>query len=152
MLTWSDHINQIRGRVYSMIRCLWGSQYYTPPKIRLLLAKTYLKPTLLYSSEVFSGCNSKDTAKLNSTFNNIVRYMFCLSRFDHVSHYSNCIFNVSFNDYMKLKNLVFLHKIITSGHPRYFRKHLRFMRSLSGNGIVCRFFVGIQCLRDNFSY
>ena len=73
--------------VYSMLRCLWASQYYTPPKIRLFLAKTYLITTLLYTSEVFSCSNSKDTAKLNSAFNNIVHYIFCLRRFDHVSRF-----------------------------------------------------------------
>lgn len=133
-LNWSDHINQTCGRIYGMLRSLWITQHFTPPKIRMLLAKTYLLPTLLYSSELFAGCNTYDTRKLNTTFNNIVRYVFGLSRFDHVSQYSHRILGISLNDYLKFKNLLFLHKIIYTKEPQYLFNRLIPTRSPRNNG------------------
>lgn len=135
-LTWSDHINRSCGRVYCMLRSLWTTQYYTPLKIRLLLAKTYILPTLLYSSEVFYGCNSKDTLKLKTTFNNVVRYIYGLKKFDHISQYSNRIFGMTFDNYLMQKNLVLLHKIVMTKMPKYLFIRLQFTRSSRGNGII----------------
>lgn len=84
----AHHINQTCGR---MDRCLWAN---TQPQVRHLLAKIYLTPARLYSSEVFAACNSKDTAKAKSTVNYIVH---CLRRFNHVSTYFTRIFNAFFH-------------------------------------------------------
>lgn len=135
-LTWSDHIHISCGRTYSMLRSLWITQYFTPPKIRMLLAKTYLVPTLLYSSELFTGCNARDMKKLNTTFNNITRYIFGLGKFDHVSEYSSRIFGISLDNYLKIKNLVFLHKIIMTKAPNYLYERLEFTRSSRTNDII----------------
>ena len=50
-LTWSHHINALVGQVYVKLRTLWSVQYFTPLNIRLLLAKTYLIPSLTYGCE-----------------------------------------------------------------------------------------------------
>lgn len=134
-LTWSDHISRACGRTYGMLRGLWASHNFTPHKIRLLLAKTYLLPTLLYSAELFTGCNSKDLKKLNTTFNNITRYIFGLSRFDHVSQFSNRILGVSLEKYLKFRNLVFLQKIIVTKEPKYLYNRLTFSTSQRNNNI-----------------
>lgn len=97
-LTWSDHVYATTGRVYGMLRNLWCSQWFTPFTIRMLLAKTYLVPTLLYGCELFAYCNSDAKRKLNVTYNNIARYIFGLRRFDSVSEYSKQIFGVSFEN------------------------------------------------------
>ncbi|XP_075170106.1 uncharacterized protein LOC142242408, partial [Haematobia irritans] len=47
-LTWTNHINSVVGKIHGMLRNLWAVQTSTPCNIRLLLAKTYLVPTLLY--------------------------------------------------------------------------------------------------------
>ncbi|KAI8120490.1 hypothetical protein CVS40_8304 [Lucilia cuprina] len=57
-LSWSDHINYICGRTFSMIRSLWHSQHCTPLNIRILFAKTYLIPILLYGCELFASCDA----------------------------------------------------------------------------------------------
>ncbi|XP_075157493.1 uncharacterized protein LOC142230751 [Haematobia irritans] len=73
-LNWSNHINSVAGKVYGMLRNLWIVQSATPFEIRMLLAKTYLIPTLLYGAEVFSNCSYADFTKLKTTYNNIARY------------------------------------------------------------------------------
>lgn len=150
-LTWSDHINQASGRTYGMLRSLWATQHFTPLKVRILLAKTYLLPALLYASEIFTGCNSKDMRKLNVTFNNIIRYIYGLKRFDHITQYCCRIFNMPFSNYLKFKNVIFIHKIIMTQEPKYLYDRLQFSRSRRGKSITqfrhrdhaseCQFFI-----------
>lgn len=102
-LYWTEHINKSSGKTYGMLRALWTSHYYTPFKIRLLLAKTYLLPTLLYGCELFPGCSSVSKRKLKTTYNNIFRYVFNLSRYESVSLFAKMIFKVSFDDLLKCR-------------------------------------------------
>lgn len=135
-LTWSTHINATSGKVHGMLRNLWAVQTSTPPQIRMLLAKTYLIPTLLYGSEIFENCNCTDLQKLNVTYNNIARYVFNKKRYDRISYYSYKLFNVTFTNYLKYKSLSFLHKIIYTKEPKYLFETLQFSRSNRGKKII----------------
>lgn len=150
-LTWSDHISQACGRVYSKLRSLWATQYFTPLSIRTLLAKTYLLPTLSYGSEIFSGCSSCDMRKLNTTYNNIVRYVYGLKKFDRVTPFSRRFMQLPFNKFLNMKCLIFLHNIIVKKEPEYLYDRLKFARSQRGRYIIqlrhrnhaseCQFFI-----------
>ena len=94
-LSWSAHINSAVGKVYGMLRTLWVTQKYTPLHIRMLLAKSFLLPTLFYGCEIYASCDSIDKLKLNKLLNTITRYVFCLRKIDHVSNFSVKFFSVS---------------------------------------------------------
>ena len=128
-LTWSDHVVAACGKVFGMIRILWPLQYCTPTNIRILLAKTYLIPVLTCSSEVFASCDAKSKNRLNVTFNCITRYVYGLRKYDHVSAFSKCLLRVNFPDYLKIKNLILLHKILTSREPSHLYNRLVFSMS-----------------------
>ena len=128
-LSWSDHISSVCGNVYGMLRSLWITQYFTPLKIRMLLAKTYLLPTLLYGCEIFANCDNRDKYKLNKLFNTITRYIFCLRKFDRVSMFSVQIFSMSFENLLNFKVLIALHKIIVTKIPIYLFNKLSFTLS-----------------------
>ena len=66
-LTWDNHINPLVGQTYIKLRALCS-------KTRILIAKTYLIPCLLYGSELFGNCDSSSKRKLNVLFSNIARY------------------------------------------------------------------------------
>ena len=135
-LTWNDHINQTIGRVYAMLRCLWVTQSYTPLNIRMLLAKSYLLPTLLYGCEIFANCDSIASNKLNKLYNNIARYIFGLKKFDHVSQYTKQIFGMCFNDLIKFRVLILLHKIINTGEPSYLHNKIVFTQSARTKDLI----------------
>lgn len=135
-LTWSEHINLVVGRVYGMLRNLWIIKDSTPFNIRMLLAKTYLVPTLLYGCEIFANCSSDDQRKLKVVYNNIARYIFQKRRRDHISSYSYQIFHMRFEDLLRYKCLIFLHKIATSGQPAYIYEKISFARSNRGRKII----------------
>lgn len=135
-LTWSNHINGVVGRICSMLRNLWTVQVSTPLNIRLLLAKTYLIPVLLYGCELFSHCDSTDMRKLNVAYNNIARYVFNKRRSDSISSFSYQLFNMSFENLLKLRSLLLLHKIINLKQPTYLHDKLRFANSRRGKKLI----------------
>lgn len=135
-LSWSNHINITAGKVHGMLRNLWAVQSSTPIQIRMLLVKTYLIPTLLYGCEIFSNCDSTDFRKLQVTFNNITRYVFSKRRSDRISAFSYQIYNMSFQNYLKYKCLIFLHKIIYTKEPNYLFDRINFARSKRGKKLI----------------
>ena len=64
-LTWDNHINSLVEQTYIKLRALWSTQLYIPLKTRILIAKTYLIPCLLYGI-----CYSSSKHKLNVLYNN----------------------------------------------------------------------------------
>ena len=98
---------------------LWTTQYFTPIKIRMLLAKQYLIPTLLYGCELFSNCDFLYKRKLNVTYNNI----------DHVSEYAKQFFNMSFDNLLNFRTVTLLQKIISEEGPIYLHDTIVLMRS-----------------------
>ena len=77
-LTWSNYIASAVGKIYGMLRNLWAVKCSIPFGIRMLLAKTYLIPVLLYGCEIYANCDANDLRKLKASYNNIARYVFNL--------------------------------------------------------------------------
>lgn len=135
-LTWKNHIFTVIGKVYGMLRSLWTTQYFTPTKIRLLLAKTYLLPTMLYGCELYANCDTTCNRKLNVLFNNIARYIFGIKRRDHISEHAIKIYSISFNNYLKLKTLTQLHKILVNQDPSYLYERFQATRSARSSQLL----------------
>lgn len=135
-LTWSDHVNYLVGSVYNRLRTLWSTQAYTPQRIRMLLAKTFLMPSLLYGCEIFACCDSISGTKLNRLFNNICRYVYGLGRYDHISFYTQMLYGVSLENLFRIKSLILLHKIIYLRLPPYLFFRIDFARSNRGRQLI----------------
>lgn len=135
-LTWTNHINSLVGQTYIKLRSLWSTQYFTPLKIRTILAKSYLIPGLIYGCELFANCDSASKRKLNVLYNNIIRYVYGLRKYDHVSNFSSNLYGVSFDNFLKIRVLIYLHKIIYTQNPQYLFEKIRFARSQRGKKII----------------
>lgn len=135
-LTWSNHVNSIVGKLYYMLRTLWQTQFYTPMNIRMLIAKVYLMPCLLYGCEVFANCDANSMNKLRKIFNNVIRYVFGLRKNSRVSAYSGKLYGMSLQNLMNIKVLTLLHKIIYLKEPSYLHNRLNFSRSGRGKKIT----------------
>lgn len=134
-LNWPDHTNAKCGKVFSMLQSLWLIQPFTRLCIRVISAKSYVIPTLLYEAEIFCGAVPLKKRKLNTTYNNIVRYVYDIRKFDRIPLYSVLILRMSLDNYFKYKSVIFLHSIINSGKPEYLYEKLIFCRSNRGNRI-----------------
>lgn len=135
-LRWNTHINAATGNTFAMLRILYQTQHLTPVHIRTLLAKTFIMPKLLYGCEIFSSCDSVGTRKLTAAFNAVIRYVYGLKRYDGTSQYSKSLYGVNFGDLLKIKTLIFLHKIIYTKEPEYLYRRLRFASSQRGKALI----------------
>lgn len=135
-LTWSDHVNSIAGTIYSKLRALWSTQCFTPQHIRLLLAKTYLMPSLLYGCELFYSCDSVSRQRLNVLFNNVCRYVYRKRKFDHITPHVSALYGVSIENLFKIRALTLLHKIVHYKSPSYLFDRISFARSNRGQLLI----------------
>ncbi|XP_075157983.1 uncharacterized protein LOC142231250 [Haematobia irritans] len=118
-LSWSDHISSAAGKVFGMLRTLYHSQSFTPIHIRILLAKSYLLPILLYGCELFSKCDAKSKQRLESVYKAIIRYVFGLKRYDSSSSFINSLYGFPLLDLLKSpKLLLYLNVNEITDEPR----------------------------------
>lgn len=135
-LTWSSHINSAVGATYGKLRSLWATQAFTPKRIRILLAKSVLMPSLLYGCELFSCCDSVSTKRLKLIFNNICRYVYGVRKYEHISPFSTKLYGVSFENLLKIRTLSLLQKVVFTKSPSYLFEKLSFARSNRGNILI----------------
>ena len=69
-----NHIKSNCGKTFAKHRNLRMTQYFIPIHIRMLLAKTYLLPTLIYGCKLFASSDAVSRRRLHVTFYNIARY------------------------------------------------------------------------------
>lgn len=135
-LSFDDHINLTVAKTYGMLRCLCATQHHTPQKIRLLLAKTYLLPKLMYGCELFANLDYACLSKMRVLCNNIIRYVFNRKRFESVSQFSYQLYGPSLKCFLNSKSLVLMHKIINTKEPGYLYEQLSFLRSERHNKLM----------------
>ena len=80
----------------------------------------------MYGCEIYANCDTKDKYILNKLYNTIARYIFCLRKFDRISMFSRKIMSMSFDNLLKFRVLVLMHKIIVSRMQPYLFKKLSF--------------------------
>lgn len=135
-LTWDTHINAAIGKAYGVLRTLWPTQYYTPLKTRLMLAKTLIIPILIYGCEVYCNCDYNSRRKLNVAYNSIARYIYGLKRYDRISSFSKAIYNLSFDNLIRYKTLVLLFTIMHTHQPCYLFARLQMSSSIRSQQLI----------------
>jgi len=118
-LSWSNHIVKATGRIYALLRKFSFSKSVLTEEVRLLIGKVILMPTLLYGIEIFGNCDALDMRTLTVAFNLIVRYVFNLRLFEHVSDLTYNILELNLTSWIELRTLIFFHTIVTGGEPKY---------------------------------
>ena len=74
--------------------------------------------------------------KLNLAYNSIIRYVFGIRKHDRISSYSQRLFGLSFENILKSRVLILLHKIIYLKEPTYLFNRLNFARSNRGKKLI----------------
>ena len=135
-----------------MLRNLWAVKCSTAFRIRMLLAKTYLIPVLLYGYEIYASCNANDLRKSKVVYNNIPRYICNWGIRDSITEFSYQISYMCFENLLKFKSLIFLHKIIYTAQPNYLYKAISFDRSARGLVLIQRKYKTAFSERQFFIY
>lgn len=129
-LGWTDHVNNLCGRVYGCLRRLWKIANVIPTDTKKYLIKSLLLPCFTYAGEVyFTALDSISKRKIDVTFNACTRFVYNLRKFDHVSCCSSGILGCNIHQYLEFRVLVFIYKIIKVKKPAYLFQKLIFGKS-----------------------
>lgn len=118
-LKWDDHINILIRNINFHIRQLKNMNCYIPINVKKMVANGILVSRFLCGLEVFSGTSVANLNKLKICFNNIVRFVFRIPRFDHISRFVKHFIGCSFEEFVNLRILSYLYKINFFRDPTY---------------------------------
>lgn len=118
-LTCGDHVNGVIRNVFLTLRNLRLSSGFTPVEIKRKLVTQLIVPHITYSAEVYSKLDSHSLHKLQVSFNSATRYVYGLRRFDSVSSWRKMILGCDLVDYLRMRNLLFLHRLLYGKTPAY---------------------------------
>lgn len=151
-LSCRNQINYTIGRIYGCLRKLWICARFIPVDTKLKLMKTLLVPIISYAEVVYCKLDSVSMHKLQVAFNNMVRYVYGLRRYDHVSLYQNSILGCTLAQFLDARNCIFLHKIIYSRLPTYLFTKLQFAQSARTFNLIIQPFNYLNSTRLFFTY
>lgn len=142
-LEFSSHIEKMRLRVMFQLRRLYSLNAYLPIYIRQRVATSLLMSHINYCLEVISGTTACNLAKVERILNSIVRYVYGLRRFDHISVYVIRFLGMPFKTYVNLRVLQCFYKLITFNSPPLLCSRFAFCRSSRNPQLLIPRFVSV---------
>jgi hypothetical protein len=128
-LTWNDHITKLCRSVLFTLRRLWTTASFTPTETRKKLVSSLIIPQFLYCDVIFSKTTAGLREKLKVAFNSCARYVFGMSRRQHISEHANKLLGVPLDVFYSYRICHTMYKLIKSGDPGYLHGRLQFGRS-----------------------
>lgn len=139
-MTCCDHISFILGKVYGILRRLRIHRSLLSQAVRMKLVKAILLPHIMHGLCVFPSLDSSCYRKLEVAFNDCIRFIHNLRRYDHISPYRHSVFGCSLSDYRDFRVLCFYHAIINNRKPSYLNEFIQLSQSRrNNNAIIPRF-------------
>jgi hypothetical protein len=86
-------------------------------------------PQILYCDVIFSKSTARLRERLEVTFNSCARYVFGISRREHITQYTNQILGIPLDQYYSFRICCTMNNIIKTGCPRYLFTELQFGQS-----------------------
>ncbi len=118
-LSWRDHVSKICSGVTFTLRRLWATAHSTPIGTRMKLVKALNLPKFLNCDLIFSNTLQGLRDRLRVCFNDCARYIFCRSRSQSISQYTNRILGLELEKYYNLRKCCFMHQLIHLRKPDY---------------------------------
>lgn len=128
-LTWDDQIKKICLSIFLGLRKLWCVANILPQSTKLELVKCLLGHNFISSDVVMGELNCRNFNSLQGAFNSMVRFVFNLRKYDHISHVSCEIFGLPLKEFLRYRRQIFLFKLIESKKPGYLYDKLEFFKS-----------------------
>lgn len=93
-------------------------------------------PSILYCLEVYSGCSRQNLRKLQLAFNRVMRYLYSVRKFDHISHCVRSFLGCTFNEFVEVRALIFFYKIYKTRCPLFLFNSFRFCHSIRNRQLL----------------
>jgi hypothetical protein len=105
---------------------LWLTSEYIFSELKLRLVKALVYPQFLFGNVLYRMADFTGTRKLEVAFNNCVRFVYGLQRYDQVSEYSMNMLGCSLSKYYEFRDCCMLFKTIKTTYPSYLNENLFF--------------------------
>lgn len=128
-LKWDLQVNRICSNIYGGLKRLSKFKNSTPIKTKKSLARSLLVSQILYSDLVIGTLDYDSSRRLQVAFNSITRYVYNVSRFEHITPYSKSLLGSTLNNYLKYRQCTLIFDIINGKCPDYLRNHIELTRS-----------------------
>ena len=128
-LNFRKHIAKVSAKVSSSLRMLYNLDCFLPLHIRIRISHSILMTHILYCIDVVSGTSETNIREINLIFNRILRYIFSLRISDHVSGFSFHFIGCSFRNFIKIRVLLSLYRIVRTHIPLSVASTFFFSRS-----------------------
>jgi hypothetical protein len=128
-LSWEDHVARTCSSVFYTLRRLWPMAHFTPTETRRRLVVSLIVPQFLYCDVIFAKSSARLRERLKITFNACARYIYGISRFQHISEYTNKILGMPLDIYYDWRICCMMHRLIEGRGPEYLSDLLQFGRS-----------------------
>lgn len=148
-LSFDPHINMVYGKIYGILRKIRSTNLYLPLRVRYNLAHALLFSNILYGLEVYTGTGSMRLRMIRRIFNLIVRFVYNVRRYEHVSNFAFSFLGCTFNNFIKYRNMILFYKIIKNGKPPELLNSFEFMRS-SRNPLIRIPRISTSCFEKSF--
>jgi Reverse transcriptase (RNA-dependent DNA polymerase) len=128
-LTWDDQVSKVCRSVLFTLKRLWTMSQFTPLQTRHKLVTSLVIPQFLYCDVIFSKSTARLRERLKIAFNSCARYIYGISRYQHISAFSIQILGVPLEIYYSYRICCTMNSIIKSGCARYLFSELQFGQS-----------------------
>ncbi|GAB0094058.1 hypothetical protein DMENIID0001_092790 [Sergentomyia squamirostris] len=118
-LTWSDHVSLLCRKVHGSLFSLRRFRDITPYSTKLLLARSLLIHFFTYGAELIYAADSDSMRHMSVAFNNIVRYVCGLGPREHVSARRDILVGCDLPNFLKMRVVTFIWRLLQSGCPDY---------------------------------
>jgi hypothetical protein len=124
-----NKVNKICRNVSYTLRRLGPMADFTPLETRRKLVTSLIVSQFLYCDIIFCKSSMRFRERLKLAFNSCARYIYSISRFQHISPFANKILGVPLDTYYSFRVCCAMFRLIKSGCPGYLFDMLQFGQS-----------------------
>lgn len=132
-LSFDLHIDGVVARTNFGLRQLYNTDLVLPRNVKEKLVHALIMPNILYCLEVYSGSKKRNMRRIQLAFNRVVRYLYSIRRYDHVTPSVNRFLGCNFSSFVDFRSLLLFYKMFKSRKPLFLMNSFAFCRSLRTN-------------------
>lgn len=135
-MKWTDNVALICKKVYSLLARLRPLKCVIPQKTRYMLVRSLIIPHFTYGQLLYYNMDHESKRRLEICFNDCIRFIYGLRKYDHISTYKNSLLGCDLFTYFKFNVICFIQSLVYSNKPKYLFERLSFGKSTRNIKII----------------
>nr|AAZ15237.1 reverse transcriptase [Aedes aegypti] len=116
-LKWDKYVLKQCGTIYAYLRVLYANGNLLNRSTKIKLFKSFILPHFISSDFLIGSTSVHVQSRMRIALNSCIRFVFNLRRLDPVSHLQPMLLGYSFQNFIKARCCILLHKISTTKMP-----------------------------------